>query len=242
MSVNFKNKKDFGLKVRGDDLRAQDTAQIKGGSVVIGDRWVPLGDLRIDVKKLVSDYMSTTSRRIFNSRGDVMYVLVCLDVYGTPKVIPSLSMNRRNYGDIKVFPDLSGYLPLMLVKLRHDGSENLKAMLPITEKDIEQYTGYGNFTTRGLRGATGFPGVTGYQGITGQSGITGVDGVTGPQGVTGLVGYVSIGVTGLQGIPGVSIPAYQSSITSYVQDVVDSSVNTWNDTVNDSEDTVQDTV
>jgi hypothetical protein len=242
MALKFKNKKDFGLKLRGDDLRAENTALIKGGSVVVGGRWVPFGDLRFDVRALVSGYMSTASRRVFNNRGDIMYVLVCLDGNGTLQVVPSIALNRKNYGDIKTFPSLSGLLPLMLVKLRHDGSEDLSSMLPITEQDIQSYKGYGNFTYGGVRGPTGLPGVTGYQGVTGWSGIDGYMGVTGLRGHTGISGKWVQGVTGPQGSQGASIPAYQSSFTTYVQDVVDQSIDGWQDTVDDGEDEVQDTV
>jgi hypothetical protein len=240
MALKFKNKKDFGLKMRDGNLRAENTALVKGGSVVVGERWVPYGDLRLDVQQLVVDYMSSASRRVFNFRGDVMYVLVCVDGYGTPKVVPSVAMNKKNFGDIKVFPDLSGLLPLMLVKLRHDGSENLSAMLPITQQDIETYKGYGNFTTRGMRGATGQPGLTGYQGLTGCPGIMGSWGGTGAEGFTGLSGYWIQGVTGSKGLKGVSMPARQSSTSTYVQDVVDDSIDAWLDTTDDTEDTIQD--
>lgn len=242
MALKPKNNKDFGLKLRDDGLRAENTALIKGGSVVVGDRWVPFGDLRFDVRELVAGYMPTVSRRVFNYRNDVMYVLICLDGNGTLRVVPSIAVNKRNYGDVKTFPDLSGLLPLMLVRLRQDGSENLSSMLPITRQDIEPYKGYGNFTTRGRRGATGLPGITGYQGITGLAGVAGYLGVTGLLGATGAAGYWLIGVTGPQGISGASIPAYQSSFATYIQDVVDSSIATWQDSVEDADDEVQDTV
>lgn len=242
MPLKFKNKKDFGLKLRDDNLRAQNTTLARGGSVVVGERWVQFGDLRFDAQQLVSDYMSSASRRIFNFRGDIMYVLVCVDGYGALRVVPSIAMNKKNFGDVKIFPDLSGLLPLMLVKLRHDGSENLSAMLAITPQDIEIYKGHGNFTSRGLRGATGAQGATGWQGITGWSGCEAYGGPTGAIGYTGIAGLWLRGETGVRGIPGESVPAYQSSFSVYIQDVVDPTVETWQDTVDDTEDTVQDIV
>jgi hypothetical protein len=242
MAMKFKNKKDFGLKMRDGNLRAENTALVKGGSVVVGERWVQYADLRLDVQQLVADYMASVSRRIFNFRGDTMYVLVCVDGYGAPRIVPSIAMNRKNFGDIKTFPDLSGLLPLMLVRLQHDGSENLSAMLSITEQDIKIYKGYGNFTPRGARGATGIRGDTGYQGMTGWPGLVGYGGVTGAQGCTGMLGLWLQGATGSNGLSGASVPAFQSSFSTYIQDVVDDSIDAWIDTVDDGEDTIQDTV
>lgn len=242
MAIIPKNKRDFSLKVRDDSLRAENTASANGGMVVVGDHWVRYGDVRIDIPQAVAARMATSSRRIFNNRGDVMYVLICLDESGTVEVVPSIAMNRRSFGVVKTFPDLSGKLPLMLVKLRHDGSGNLNGMLPVTAGDIEVYRGYGNFTLRGKRGATGPRGFTGFLGVTGGAGLTGYMGLTGPRGYTGIEGRTVQGATGPKGADGQPVPAYQTSQASYVQDVVDSSVNTWNDTVDDSEDNVQDTV
>jgi len=242
MALKFKNKKDFGLRMRDGNLRAENTALVKGGSVVVGERWLQYADMRIDVQRAVSDYMSSASRRVFNFRGDEMYVLVCVDGYGTVRVVPSLAMNRRNYGDVRTFPDLSGLLPLMLVRLRHDGSENLSAMLPVTPQDIKVYKGYGNFTTRGTRGATGYRGDTGTAGCTGWPGVTGPGGVTGARGCTGMPGFWISGATGPNGLEGSSVPAFQSSFTTVVQDVVDDTMDAWIDTVDAGEDTIQDTV
>lgn len=242
MAIIPKNKKDFGLKVRDDSLRAENVVSSKGGMVVVGDHWVRFGDVRINVPQAVIAKMTTSSRRVFNNRGDVMYVLICLDEYGSVEVVPSIAMNRRSFGVIKTFPDLSGKLPLMLVRLRHDGTENLNGILPVTAGDVQVYKGYGNFTLRGVRGATGPRGFTGFEGVTGWPGLTGYMGLTGPRGYTGLDGPAVQGATGPQGLEGYSVPAYQSSLASYIQDVVDSSIDTWIDTVNDGEDTVQDTV
>jgi hypothetical protein len=130
----------------------------------------------------------------------------------------------------------------MLVRLQHDGSEDLTAMLPVTPADIEIYKGYGNFTPRGLRGATGHVGVTGYQGVTGWSGVIGVGGETGALGFTGILGCWVQGVTGPKGLPGETIPAYQSSSSTYTQDVIDDSIDAWLDSSDDTLPTIQDTV
>jgi len=242
MRLKSKNKSDFGFRMRDSNLRAENTVLAKGGCVVVGDRWVVYNDVRVDVRQLVSDYMASVSRRIFNQRGGVAYFLICLDGYGTPTVSPSTSVNRTNYGKIRTFGNLSGLLPLMLVRLRHDGSEDLNAILPVGENDVVPYRGYGNFTTRGAAGATGLPGDIGYQGVTGHSGIKGYPGITGMRGATGMQGLSLTGVTGTNGIQGVSIPSYQLTYATYIQDVVDDSIDAWIDTVNDSEDTVKDIV
>lgn len=242
MAIIPKNKKDFGLKVRDDSLRAENVVSAKGGMVVVGDHWVRYGDIRVNVPRAVVARMTSSSRRVFNNRGDVMYVLVCLDENGTVDVVPSIAMNRRSFGVVKTFPDLSGKLPLMLVRLRHDGSEDLNGILPVTAGDIEIYKGYGNFTLRGVRGATGPRGFTGFQGVTGWAGLTGYMGLTGPRGWTGPQGPSVQGATGPKGPEGYTVPAYQSSLASYVQDVVDSSIDSWIDTVDDAEDGIQDTV
>jgi len=242
MGLIPKNKKDFGLKVRDENLRAENIVLAKGGSVVVGDHWVRFGDTRIDVPQAVLAQMLISSRRVFNNRGDIMYALVCVDEYGTVVVVPSIAMNRRSFGEIKTFPDLSGKLPLMLVRLRHDGSEDLNAMLPVKAGDIEVYKGYGNFTLSGPRGSTGAEGFTGFQGVTGWIGIIGYGGHTGVQGDTGLPGVAVQGATGSQGSQGYSISAFQSSVATYIQDVTDSTIDSWIDSVDDTDDSVQDTV
>ena len=165
-------------------------------------------DLKIDVQATVQAYASETSRSIFNNYNDFLYVLLVLNSTGQVEVIPSVSYNKNSFGDVKVFPDLSGKLPLVLVRLTQDGSSDLKAFKPIQSADIELYQGYGNFTLKGPKGEDGYKGITGLRGITGLSGLVGNMGVTGQQGATGALGVVIQGVTGIIGLDGVSIPAF----------------------------------
>jgi hypothetical protein len=208
MSLTTKQKKDFTLKIKDPREHGENIVFIKGGSTVLGDRWVFFPDLRIDVQATVQAYASETSRRIFNNYNDFLYVLLVLNSTGQVEVIPSVSYNKNSFGDVKVFPDLSGKLPLVLVRLTQDGSSDLKAFKPIQSADIELYQGYGNFTLKGPKGEDGYKGITGLRGITGLSGLVGDMGVTGQQGATGALGVVIQGVTGIIGLDGVSIPAF----------------------------------
>jgi hypothetical protein len=208
MSLTTKQKKDFTLKIKDPREHGENIVFIKGGSTVLGDRWVFFPDLRIDVQATVQAYASETSRRIFNNYNDFLYVLLVLNSTGQVEVIPSVSYNKNSFGDVKVFPDLSGKLPLVLVRLTQDGSSDLKAFKPIQSADIELYQGYGNFTLKGPKGEDGYKGITGLRGITGLSGLVGNMGVTGQQGATGALGVVIQGVTGIIGLDGVSIPAF----------------------------------
>jgi len=208
MSLTTKQKKDFTLKIKDPREHGENIVFIKGGSTVLGDRWVFFPDLRIDVQATVQAYASETSRRIFNNYNDFLYVLLVLNSTGQVEVIPSVSYNKNSFGDVKVFPDLSGKLPLVLVRLTQDGSSDLKAFKPIQSADIELYQGYGNFTLKGPKGEDGYKGITGLRGITGLSGLVGDMGVTGQQGATGALGVIIQGVTGPIGLDGVSIPAF----------------------------------
>jgi len=208
MSLTTKQKKDFTLKIKDPREHGENIVFIKGGSTVLGDRWVFFPDLKIDVQATVQAYASETSRRIFNNYNDFLYVLLVLNSTGQVEVIPSVSYNKNSFGDVKVFPDLSGKLPLVLVRLTQDGSSDLKAFKPIQSADIELYQGYGNFTLKGPKGEDGYKGITGLRGITGLSGLVGNMGVTGQQGATGALGVVIQGVTGIIGLDGVSIPAF----------------------------------
>jgi len=208
MGLKPKNVKDFNLKMLNRNIHGESTVLIKGGSTVIDDMWVHFKDLRIDVKQTVDKYIRTASRRIFNHFNDVMYVIIVLTKAGTVEVIPSVSFKKKSFGDVKTFPDLSGKLPLILVKLTHDGSSGLTGIKEITNKDIELYKGYGNFTIRGEAGDTGPIGVTGQPGITGFPGITGSQGLTGQRGATGIPGVSVQGETGFNGIEGEADDAF----------------------------------
>lgn len=203
-----KNTNDFNLRLRREQGFEDEQIFIKGGNTVVEDTWFFYKDRKIDIKSLVNDYVSKTSRRLFNHVNDVFYILLVMSKNGTIEVIPSLAYNKKSFGDVKVFPELSGKVPLALVKLRQDGSSDLTGISTVTKKDIQIYDGYGNFTLKGDRGATGYAGPTGYMGITGLSGCTGLIGLTGIQGYTGIEGSQVQGSTGLSGEQGDSIKSY----------------------------------
>jgi hypothetical protein len=208
MAFISKNKNDFSASLKDPREHGESIVFIKGGSVIVGDRWVVLNDLRIDVSQLVLQYVLGTSRRIFNNYNDLLYVLIVLNKTKQLEVITSITYNKRSFGDVKIFDNLSNKIPLILVKLQQDGSSNLKAFKSITKNDIEVYEGYGNFTLRGDKGQEGYKGITGIYGETGTMGITGFQGITGPIGSTGLSSLGVQGATGMQGAEGVNVPAF----------------------------------
>lgn len=208
MAFVQKQKKDFTLKVKDPREHGENIIFIRGGSVVLEDQWIFFPDLRIDVQQVVSAYVSETSRRLFNNFNDILYVLLVLNSSSQLEVIPSVSYNKKSFGDIKVFPSLSGKLPLILVKLTQDGSSDLKAFKPIQPADLEIYQGYGNFTLRGDKGTTGSKGITGISGVTGYQSTTGYQGLTGAQGATGISGTTLMGVTGPSGPDGPNLPVF----------------------------------
>lgn len=206
MGLISKNNKDFNSTLKrntGDFLLF-----IKGGSVIIGNKWLVIKDQQVDIVQVISNYVRDRSRRIFNNFNDILYLLIVLNKEKQIEVIPSISYNKRSYGEIKVFENLSEKLPLVLIKLQQDGSRDLSSYKPITLNDIEIYQGYGNFTLSGPMGETGKQGYTGEIGIDGEIGITGSIGETGIQGCTGILGDVVQGETGLKGPQGVMIPAF----------------------------------
>jgi len=208
MALTTKQKKDFTLNIKDPNQHGENIVFIKGGSIIVEDRWVFFPDLRIDVQATIQAYVDATSRRIFNNFNDLLYILLVLDKTGQIEVVPSVSYNKSSFGDVKVFPSLSGRLPLMLVRLTQDGSPDLKSFLPIKSSDIEVYQGYGNFTSKGLKGDEGYKGITGLVGVTGNIGLDGCLGLTGSQGHTGALGSLVQGVTGPNGPDGVRIPAF----------------------------------
>lgn len=241
MGLKTKNDKDFEAITRDPVIHGANVVYVKGGSTVVGDRWVHYNDLRIDVQSVVDEYVQSTSRRLFNKFGDVIYVLIVRDKHGTLEVVPSLAYTKKRYGNVKVFPELSGKMPLILVRLTQDGSSGLTGIRDIADNDIEVYRGYGNFTLRGMYGASGLAGYTGLQGITGYAGFQGYVGVTGEGGLTGPSGEVLQGETGSRGSEGAALPPYIVIEPGYIQDVVDASEETWQDLIDDDQDNVQDT-
>ena len=53
MSLTTKQKKDFTLKIKDPREHGENIVFIKGGSTVLGDRWVFFPDLKIDVQATV---------------------------------------------------------------------------------------------------------------------------------------------------------------------------------------------
>jgi len=242
MGITSKNNNDFQAKIKDINVHGENIVFVNGGSVAIEDKWVYLTDLRLDVQETIKKFVENNSRRLFNSFNSDTYVLIVRTKTGNVEVLPTLSFNKRSFGDVKSFPDLSGKLPLMLVRLRHDGSAGLTGISTIKSDDIEIYKGYGNFTLRGSQGATGSQGLQGFGGVTGISGIQGPQGETGYKGETGVAGEVLKGATGIAGEDGLPFP---STIVfrdnTIVLNSVDDLIDIWQNTTDDSEDTVQGT-
>jgi len=208
MAFISKNQSDFSASLKDNREHGENIVFIKGGSVIVDGMWVAFNNLRIDVAQLILQYVLGTSRRIFNNYNDVLYVLIVLNNTKQLEVLPSISFNKKSFGDVKIFDKISGKVPLMLVKLQQDGSSNLKAFKVITKNDIEVYEGYGNYTCHGEKGPEGYKGITGMIGATGFYGVTGYQGVTGSVGCTGPVSSNIQGITGLHGAEGVRLPAF----------------------------------
>lgn len=208
MAFISKNKKDFSASIKDTREHGENIVFIRGGSVVVDNKWLVFSNLRIDVAQLVLQYVQTTSRRVFNNFNDILYVLIALNKSKKLEVLPSISYNKKSFGDIKIFEDISGKVPLILVKLQQDGSADLKSFKPIIKSDIEVYKGYGNYTPRGEKGEEGYKGITGMYGETGIMGETGYQCFTGSRGYTGLSSLSVQGITGMNGAEGSAIPAF----------------------------------
>lgn len=208
MTFLSKNQKDFSASLKDTREHGENIVFIKGGSVIVDNKWVVISSFRVDVAQLVLQYVLGTSRRIFNNYNDILYVLIVLNKTKQLEVLPSITYNKKSFGDVKVFDNLSGKVPLILVKLQQDGSSNLKAFKALTKNDIEVYNGYGNYTPQGNKGEEGYKGITGMIGETGSIGITGIQGVTGKVGYTGLESFSVQGVTGMRGAEADPIPAF----------------------------------
>lgn len=209
MGLKTRKNQPFATITKDSTIQGENIVFVKGGSTVIGDKWVHFNDLKIDLKSLISSFISMQARRIFNVKNGILFVVITLNKDNDLEVIPSISLNQKIVGNVKVFSSLSGKLPLMLVKLTQDGSDDLSSIKTITSNDIETYKGYGNFTLMGPRGETGPAGDKGSPGLIGHYGITGFIGAQGAEGHPGETGACgSIGETGVYGLPGVSIPRY----------------------------------
>jgi hypothetical protein len=208
MAFISKNQKDFSATLKDTREHGDNIVFIKGGSVIVEDKWVVFSNLRIDIAQQVQQYVQGTSRRIFNNYNDVLYVLIVLNKTKQIEVLPSITYNKKSFGEVKIFDNLAGKVPLILVKLQQDGSSDLKSFKVITKNDIEVYEGYGNYTLRGDKGFEGYKGITGMYGATGLFGLTGYQGITGNIGSTGLIAQGIQGFTGMKGAEGSPIPAF----------------------------------
>jgi hypothetical protein len=207
--ISKNTNKDFNSSIKKNTVNNDELLLfIKGGSIIVDDKWIVIKDIQLNINQLIKNYVEKTSRRLFNNFNDILYILIVLNKEKQIEIIPSISYNKKSYGEIRVFENLSKKIPLVLVKLQQDGSSNLSSYKTITYNDIEIYQGYGNFTLQGNKGETGFQGDTGFIGIIGYPGYIGYQGCTGYQGYTGLPGEVIQGITGCQGAEGVMIPAF----------------------------------
>jgi hypothetical protein len=209
MALITRKNQPFTTITKNNAIQGDNIVFVKGGSTIIDDTWVQLNDLKIDLKNLITTFISKQARRIFNAKNGILYVVITIDKNSTIEVIPSISLNQTALGNVKVFASLENRLPLMLVKLTQDGSNDLSSFLTITPDDIEVYQGYGNLTLSGPQGKTGPVGDTGAPGLLGDTGImglVGLEGVTGPQGLTGPFG--PIGDTGSKGLDGILSPRF----------------------------------
>ena len=209
MSLTPNINQPFSAVSKNSNIQGDSIVFFRSGSTIIGSTWIQFNDIRVDIGSLIDTYISNSTTRLFNTVGGIFYVLITINENSKLEVIPSIAINQTVTGSVKVFSSLSGRLPLILVTLTQDGSNNLNNYLPITSDSYEVYQGYGNFTLQGDQGQTGPQGDTGLIGITGFFGVTGLVGYTGPQGYTGFLGITGpLGLTGVQGLVGVSIPRF----------------------------------
>jgi hypothetical protein len=208
MAFISKNKKDFSASLKDTREHGENIVFIKGGSVIVDNKWIVISSLRIDVAQLVIQYVQGTSRRIFNNYNDILYVLIVLNKTKQLEVLPSITYNKKSFGDVKIFDNISGKVPLILVKLQQDGSSDLKAFKALIKNDVEVYNGYGNYTLQGNKGEEGYKGITGIYGETGMAGTPGYQGITGSAGCTGLESLSIQGPTGMQGAEADPLPAF----------------------------------
>lgn len=196
----------FSSSVASADTHGANILYLRKGSTCIDTKWVHFKDQIVDVNNLIENF--TLNKKVFRTLGDVKYILIAMTKYGTITLRESIEEQVSEEAEIKVFENLSDVIPLVLVKLTHDGTSGLTGaygMKNLTEKDLEVYKGYGNFTTKGEPGIVGAQGPTGSQGSRGIQGEQGFPGLVGPRGGTGVAGATGIdtpGITGPRGAPG----------------------------------------
>ncbi len=196
----------FNSSVASSEVHGSNILYLRKGSTCIDNRWVHFKDQTIYINDLIDRFIS--NKKVFRTLGGIKYVLIALTKNGTVVLRESIDEQVSEAAEIKVFENLSDVVPLALVKLTHDGKSGLTGsygMKDLTEKDLEVYKGYGNFTTKGEPGIVGAKGPTGYPGAQGIQGEPGYPGLVGPRGSTGLAGPTGInipGITGPRGVPG----------------------------------------
>jgi hypothetical protein len=209
MGLTTRKNEPFSTVSKNSTVQGDNIVFIKGGSTIIEGNWLQFNDLRIDVKALIDAFIKSRARRVFNVKNGIFYVLITLNKDNKLEVVPSLSLNQTVTGNVKSFESLSNKLPLILVKLEQDGSDDLSSIKPIIGSSYEMFKGYGNFTLYGNQGETGPQGDTGLIGLIGLPGITGLIGIQGLKGYIGLQGFTGpIGDSGSLGDPGTSIKRY----------------------------------
>lgn len=208
MAIKIKNKKEFNISSDNFILSNDGTLSIRGGTVIINKRWVKFSDIRINLSDYIKDYLKKNSiKRLFNEIGGITHLLVVIDEFRNTDIIISNSFLRKEFGKVKKFPNLSGKLPLVLIELKQDGTNNLKSFKNIKNDDIEVFSGYGNFTPRGDKGGRGDKGFPGIDGDKGDKGKGGDKGKKGDKGDKGDDGDVIKGPEGPEGGQGPVIPA-----------------------------------
>lgn len=196
----------FNSSVASVGIHGSNILYLRKGSTCIDNRWVHFKDQVISINSLIERFIS--NKKVFRTLGDIKYVLIALTKNGTVVLRESIEEQVSEGAEIKVFENLSDVVPLVLIKLTHDGVSGLTGafgMKDLTEKDLEVYKGYGNFTIKGEPGVVGAQGPTGNGGGPGLQGVQGFPGLVGPRGSTGLVGSTGIntpGITGPRGAPG----------------------------------------
>jgi hypothetical protein len=208
MGLTLKKQQNFGTNSKDTNVHGENIYFTTGGTTVVNWKWITYPNRKIDLKQVITDYLKSVSRRVFNQKNGILYVLVGFDENKNIVVLPSISYNKTTTGDIKSFENLGGVLPLALVKLQQDGSDGLTGILDIRPEDLEVYTGWGNFTIAGSQGHTGPKGGVGYNGIPGDIGDIGTVGPQGSLGYKGITGIAVAGDAGYQGPSGYTVPAY----------------------------------
>lgn len=209
MGLTTRKNQPFAANLKNQAVEGDNIVFIKGGSTVIKDRWIQFSDLRIDVAALINKWVGAKARRVFNQKNGFLNVLITLNQNQVLEIVPSISLNQTVKGKVTSFEDLSEKLPLVLVRLEQDGSNDLSSYKPITREMLEIHTGYGNFTLVGATGYTGPIGDTGSKGIEGVRGLSGITGETGLLGYPGITGPSGLmGETGVVGLDGVTISRY----------------------------------